>query len=156
MGEAQQVVKISTGVVVAAIFADKLRRTILAALGKNVPKDILIAEVAKLNQELYKKIVEEMKTDKRDPIQITLNAIYDKQLNKLEFRDIAIERFLPESKVTSAIESANRELNALKEEIEKLKSQYESEIQNYRKQIERLKEFINNLAKEISSFLQTI
>lgn len=156
MSETQQTIRISTGVVVAAIFADKLRRTILAALGKSVPRDLLIAETAKLNQELYKKIVEEMKADKRDPIQIVLNAVYDRQSNKLEFKDITIERFIPESKLASSLENANKEINNLKEEIEKLKSKYESELENYKKQNEKLKGFINNLMKEINEFMQTI
>jgi len=64
MSESQQIFKLSTGVIFAAGYANKLRRVALAVLGNNVPRDIIINEISKLNQELYKEIVEKMKIEK--------------------------------------------------------------------------------------------
>ena len=47
--------ELSTGVIVAARFADKLRRVALVAFGKMVDKNVVLRDVAELNQELTRR-----------------------------------------------------------------------------------------------------
>jgi hypothetical protein len=69
--ESEQVtIELRTGVIPTAIYANKLRRIAFVLLSKHVPKDIIMRDITELNQELYHKLVEEMKLAKGDLIRI--------------------------------------------------------------------------------------
>ena len=110
--------QISTGVIIAARYADKLRRVALVALGKLIPKEVIIRDIAELNKELYHEIVEKRKLGKLDLIRITVTLHYDEQNQKLVFDEVKLSTFV---------------------DYEKCKEGYEKEIENLRKELESLK-----------------
>ena len=110
--------QISTGVIIAARYADKLRRVALVALGKLIPKEVIIRDIAELNKELYHEIVEKRKLGKLDLIRITVTLHYDEQNQKLVFDEVKLSTFV---------------------DYEKCKEDYEKEIENLRKELESLK-----------------
>jgi len=103
-------IELRTGVIPTAVYANKLRRIAFVLLSKYVPKDVIMRDVTELNQELYHKLVEEMKLAKGDLIRITLSATYDKSVNKLIFSNIKIDRYVPQSEVVASFESRIKEL----------------------------------------------
>jgi len=112
--------ELSTGIIVAARFADKLRRVALVAFGKMVDKNVVLRDVAELNQELYEEIVNKRKIGKLDVIRIIVDAEYDEKENKIKFSNIRIQHFVPED------ECASREdLGRLQKENEELRSKLE-------------------------------
>ena len=110
--------QISTGVIIAARYADKLRRVALVALGKLIPKEVIIRDIAELNKELYHEIVEKRKLGKLDLIRITVTLHYDEQNQKLVFDEVKLSTFV---------------------DYERCKEGYEKEIENLRKELESLK-----------------
>ena len=117
--------QISTGVIIAARYADKLRRVALVALGKYVPKDVVIRDVAELNKQLYHEIVEQRKLGKLDLIRVTVTLRYDEGEKRLVFEDVKIDTFVEESKCKEPYEKQIAELKgqleALAEENSRLK-----------------------------------
>ncbi|MGC9071910.1 MAG: DUF2258 domain-containing protein [Acidilobus sp.] len=109
--------QISTGVIIAARYADKLRRVALVALGKYVPKDVIIRDVAELNKELYHEIVEKRKLGKLDLIRVTVTLHYDESDKKLVFDDVKISVFVDEEKCREPYE---REVDELKQKLDEL------------------------------------
>lgn len=137
--------QLSTGVIIAARYADKLRRVALVALGKMVPKEVIIRDIAELNKELYHEIVEKRKLGKLDLVRITVTLRYDEQLQKLVFEDVKISTFIDEEKCRSMyegrIDELEKELGTLKKENEELKAENErlkAEIQQIKELVEKL------------------
>ena len=114
--------QISTGVIIAARYADKLRRVALVALGKLVPKEVIIRDIAELNKELYHEIVEKRKLGKLDLIRITVTLHYDEQNQKLVFDEVKLSTFVDYEKCK---ESYEKEIESLRKEVESLKSENE-------------------------------
>jgi len=78
--------ELRSGLVLAAGYADKLRRTIFAQLREQVKKDKELAKqvalyVGRLNRALYTLLVEELKVDKFDVVRITISYELD-EVNK--------------------------------------------------------------------------
>jgi hypothetical protein len=78
--------ELRSGLVFAAGYADKLRRTIFAQLREQVKKDKELAKqvalyVGRLNRALYTLLVEELKVDKFDVVRITISYELD-EVNK--------------------------------------------------------------------------
>lgn len=113
--------EISTGLIIAARYADKLRRVALVALSKMVPKDVIIKDVSELNKQLYDEIVNKMKIDKLSPIRITVEVSYDKDANKLTFSNLKIARYYTEEECKKQYENVIKENERLKKEIEEIK-----------------------------------
>ena len=113
--------ELSTGLIIAARYADKLRRVALVAFSKFVPKDVIIRDISELNKQLYSKIVEEMKLNKLDVIKITLEAEYDDENKKLNFSNIRIIRYLTEEQCEEKYKSIIEENEKIKKEISNLK-----------------------------------
>ena len=106
--------ELSTGVIRAARFADKIRRVVIAAFGRIAPLEVILRDVGELNKKLYNEIVEKRKYEKGDLIKIIIDARYDKEENRIVFGEPEIIRYIPET-----------ELVKLKEENEKLKGALE-------------------------------
>jgi Uncharacterized protein conserved in archaea len=115
--------ELSTGIIVAARFADKLRRVALVAFGKMVDKNVVLRDVAELNQELYEEIVNKRKIGKLDVIRITVDAEYDEKENKIKFSNIRIQHFVPEDECASKenLERLQKENEELRSKLEKIK-----------------------------------
>ncbi|WP_338601983.1 single- stranded DNA-binding family protein [Sulfolobus tengchongensis] len=117
--------ELSTGLIIAARYADKLRRVALVAFSKIAPKDVIIRDISELNKQLYTKIVEEMKLGKLDVIRIMVDAEYDEQRQKLVFTNVRIIRYLTEDQCTDKYKSLISENEQLKKEISELKKKLE-------------------------------
>jgi hypothetical protein len=113
--------ELSTGIIVAARFADKLRRVALVTLSKIAPKDLVIREVSELNKRLYKKIVEEMKLDKLDIIRITVEAEINVSEKRIIWSNLKIYRYYTEEQCESKLTKLREENERLKGELAQLR-----------------------------------
>jgi len=115
--------ELSTGIIVAARFADKLRRVALVAFGKMVDKNVVLRDVAELNKELYEEIVNKRKIGKLDVIRIIVDAEYDEKENRIKFSNIRIQHFVPEDECASRenLERLQKENEELRSKLEKIK-----------------------------------
>ncbi len=104
--------ELSTGLVIAGAYADKLRRTLFAQLRDYVKKNKEYArEIARaageINRLLYYILVEELKSDKGDVVRIRVKYSFDpeKISIKWHYDTLRIEYFkrYPEDKVQEAI-----------------------------------------------------
>ncbi|MGC8948923.1 MAG: DUF2258 domain-containing protein [Thermoprotei archaeon] len=118
--------ELSTGLIIAARFADKLRRVAIVALSKMVPKDVIIRDVSELNMKLHNEIVEKRKIGKLDIIKITVNGYYDQGSNKIIWEDYKILRYISEDeynkllKENEILRTENTQLKGKIEEIKKI------------------------------------
>jgi hypothetical protein len=112
--------ELSTGLIITARYADKLRRVALVAFGKIVDRDIIVRDVAELNKELYEEIVNKRKIGKLDVIRIVVDAEYDAKENKIKFSNVRIQHFVPEDQC-----APREDLERLKKENEELKAKLE-------------------------------
>ena len=115
--------ELSTGLIITARYADKLRRVALVAFGKMVDKDVIVRDVAELNKELYEEIVNKRKIGKLDVIRIMVDAEYDVKENKIKFSNVRIQHFVPEDQCASRedLERLKKENEELKAKLEKIK-----------------------------------
>jgi hypothetical protein len=115
--------ELSTGLIITARYADKLRRVALVAFGKIVDRDIIVRDVAELNKELYEEIVNKRKIGKLDVIRIVVDAEYDAKENKIKFSNVRIQHFVPEDQCASRedLERLKKENEELKAKLEKIK-----------------------------------
>ncbi|MCQ4345356.1 MAG: DUF2258 domain-containing protein [Sulfolobaceae archaeon] len=115
--------ELSTGIIIAARFADKLRRVALVAFGKMVDRNVVLRDVAELNQELYEEIVNKRKIGKLDVIRIIVDAEYDEKENRIKFSNIRIQHFVPEDECASRenLERLQKENEELRSKLEKIK-----------------------------------
>ncbi len=113
--------ELSTGLIIAARYADKLRRVALVAFSKIAPKDVIIRDVSELNKQLYEEIVNKRKIGKLEVIRITVEAYYDTQNNKLVFNNLRIIRYVPEDECENKYKPVIDENQKLKDELNKLK-----------------------------------
>ena len=129
--------ELSTGIIIAARFADKLRRVALVAFSKLVDKNVVLRDVAELNQQLYDEIVNKRKIDKLDVIRIMVDAEYDPKENKIKFSNIRIQHFVPEEKCEDYAKD-------LKEKVERL----EKENKNLRDALKAVLDTVKNAVEE--------
>lgn len=116
--------ELSTGLIIAARFADKLRRVAIVALSKMAPKDVIIRDVSELNMRLHNEIVEKRKIGKLDIIKITVNGYYDQASNKIVWEDYKISKYVSEdeyNKLLKENELLKAENKQLKDKIEEIK-----------------------------------
>ncbi|MFP3226993.1 MAG: DUF2258 domain-containing protein [Sulfolobaceae archaeon] len=128
-------IELSTGLIIAARYADKLRRVALVAFSKIAPKDVIIRDVSELNKQLYDKIVNEMKLDKLDVIRIMVDAEYDENENKLKFENLRIIRYYTED-----------ECNKKFEEIQQQLLQLQKQLEDYKNKIKQVESLLSSIA----------
>jgi hypothetical protein len=118
--------ELSTGLIIAARYADKLRRVALVTFSKLAPKDIVIRDVAELNKQLYDILVNQYKIGKLDVVRITVEAEYDDVEKKIKFDNIKINRYYTEEECRKIsepqIEELKNKINKLSQENEELKN----------------------------------
>ncbi len=114
------IVEIRTGVIIAARYADKLRRAAFAAFKNMVKQEEILRAVADLNRSLYEKLIK-MGVGKLDIIRISVEARV--QDGKLIFGEPSIEWFVPAER-TAELEAQLKEcrntLQELRQKIEDL------------------------------------
>ena len=73
--------RLSTGLVIAGAYADKVRRTLFAQTRQyNIDGSEVIRASAGLNRFLYKIIVEKLRTEKRDVVRIKIDYDIEKKV----------------------------------------------------------------------------
>lgn len=117
--------ELSTGLVIAGAYADKLRRTLFAQLrdlvkqNKDFAKEVARAS-AEVNTLIYIVLVEKLKADKGDVVRIRIQ--YDVEDNKIKwyYDTLRIEYFkrVPDEQVTKIVEET------VKEKAEEIRRQY--------------------------------
>ncbi|MEM2850086.1 MAG: DUF2258 domain-containing protein [Candidatus Bathyarchaeia archaeon] len=135
-------VELRTGVIPVALYADKLRKVALAVFKNLAPREVILRDIAKLNQTLYGKLVEELKLGKGDFVRITIKAFYDKDKGELSFEESHIERLVFESDVKQIYEAKIKELEEVLRKVE-------AEREYYRKQLESLKKNLEEIIKTL-------
>jgi len=141
--------ELSTGLTIAARYADKLRRVAIVALGKIVPREVIIRDVSELNKQLYEEIVNKMKIDKLEVVRIAVDVFYDEKENKLRFENIRINRYYTEEKVKAFLKEWEDRLKTLDEENKKLKS----ELDMLQKEVNKFKETLSKVIQELQSLI---
>ena len=109
--------ELRTGVVVAARFADKLRRTAFAVFGRVLPKEEIVRTTAELNRKIFEKLTA-MGVGKLNLVRITVEATVEG--NKLVFGEPKIEWFLPHTEVEKRLQECEKRVNEMKQKIELL------------------------------------
>jgi hypothetical protein len=142
---------LKTAAIPTAIFADRLRKLALVII-KDVPRDVILRDIAEFNKHLYTYLSEELKLSKSDLIRITVDVSYDKEQNKLIFSRPKIDRYVPEGEIKAfyekIIEEYKKQVAELNSKIEQIKKEYEEEISNLKKDKENLKVYYENKLKE--------
>jgi len=119
--------QLSSGLVIAGAYADKVRRTLFAQLKDSIRKgEVTAQEVARaageLNRILYHILVEELKTDKGDVVRVRISYDIEDGKIKWDYDSLRLEVFrrVPEEEISKAI----REITAKVEEVLKRAVQY--------------------------------
>jgi len=109
--------ELRTGVVVAARFADKLRRTAFAAFGRVLPKEEIVRTTAELNKKIFEKLIA-MGVGKLDLVRITVEAAVEGI--KLVFSEPKIEWFILHADVEKRLQECEKRMSEMKQKIELL------------------------------------
>ncbi len=139
--------ELSTGLTIAARYADKLRRVAMVSLGKVVPREIIIRDVAELNRLLYDELVNKMKVDKLDVIRIVVDVYYDERERKLKFENLRVNRYYTEERVKAILDENEAKIRTLEEENSRLKQ----EINSLQNELKRIKETLGKIAAELEA-----
>ncbi|ABP95208.1 MULTISPECIES: DUF2258 domain-containing protein [Metallosphaera] len=116
--------ELSTGIIIAARFADKLRRVALVSLSRIVDREIIIRDISELNKELFNKLTE-MKIGKLDLVKIVVEARYNREEKKLHFENVKITRYYTEEQCRAMNSTLSEENEKLRKELEKIKATLE-------------------------------
>ncbi|KUO94271.1 MAG: hypothetical protein AT717_06500 [Vulcanisaeta sp. CIS_19] len=111
-------VELRTGIIVAARFADKLRRAAFAAFSKTVPEDVILRDIAELNKSIYDEMTRK-NIDKLALVRISVVVTYDQKNNKLNFSNMKIERLYTEDEVDKIV---REKCGELEQKLERIKS----------------------------------
>jgi len=109
--------EIRTGVVIAARFADKLRRTAFAVFGGVVPKEEIVKATSELNKKIYERLVS-MGVGKLDIVRISVEASVEG--GRLIFGEPKIEWFVPHTEVEKRVKECEEKFAEIKQKIENL------------------------------------
>ncbi|MCI4464891.1 MAG: DUF2258 domain-containing protein [Thermoproteus sp.] len=113
-------VEIRTGVIIAARYADKLRRAVFAAFRNAVKQEEILRAVAELNRSIYDRLIK-MGVGKLDIVRITVEARVDG--GKLTFGEPAIEWFISSEKAAelqSQLADCRKRLAELRQRLEEI------------------------------------
>ncbi|MGC9051042.1 single- stranded DNA-binding family protein [Pyrobaculum sp.] len=109
--------EIRSGVVVAARFADKLRRTAFAVFGGIVPREEIVRATSELNKKIYEALIS-MGVGKLDIVRITVEAAVEG--GRLIFGEPKIEWFVPHSEMQKRLEECEKRFAEIRKRIESL------------------------------------
>ncbi|MCI2414516.1 MAG: DUF2258 domain-containing protein [Candidatus Aramenus sp.] len=114
--------ELSTGLIIAARYADKLRRVALVALSKIAPRDVIIRDISELNKKLFDEITQK-NIGKLDVIRLVVVAEYEPEEKKIKFENVQIQRFYTEEQCKKMQEDVVKENQRLKEELDSVKKE---------------------------------
>ena len=109
--------ELRTGIVMAARFADKLRRTAFAVFGGIVPRGEILRAAAELNKKIFEKLIA-MGVGKLDLVRITVEAAVEG--SKLVFSEPKIEWFILHADVEKRLQECEKRMSEMKQKIELL------------------------------------
>lgn len=101
----------------AAIFADKLRRTAFAVFGGIVPREEIVKAASELNKKIYEILIS-MGVGKLDTVRIAVEAAVEGE--KLIFGEPKIEWFVPHSEMQKRLEECEKRFTEIRKRIESL------------------------------------
>ena len=139
---------IRTRVVKATGYANLVRRAAFAVFKGKVDPKIVARDVAFLNKTIFEELIKRG-IDKDDYIRISVVGEYDDKEKAIKWRDLNIERFIPDTQLkdlTEKIKELEDQVKKLKKENESLKKRVAGE------DIAKLKEENENLRKEIEAY----
>jgi len=139
---------IRTRVVKATGYANLVRRAAFAVFKGKVDPKIVARDVAFLNKTIFEELVKRG-IDKDDYIRISVVGEYDDKEKAIKWRDLNIERFIPDTQLKDLMEKVK--------ELEELMKKLKEENESLRKRamgedIAKLKEENENLKKEIEAY----
>jgi len=112
-------VTLSTGLIIAGAYADKLRRTLFAQLSERVKSgEIDSKEVARaaaeVNQLLFNILVEDLKIDKGDVVRVRVDYNVEDGMIKWDLNTLSLEVFkrISDEEINSVIKKRVGELSA--------------------------------------------
>lgn len=118
-------VQLTTGTIIAARYALKLRRVALAIFkAHGVPASVVVRDVSELNKQLYEELINKRGIGKLDVIRITVDAEYSAQEGRIRFSNVRVVRYVPEENCLSTSEM-QKKLSELQEENRKLREMLE-------------------------------
>jgi len=139
---------IRTRVVKATGYANLVRRAAFAVFKGKVDPKIVARDVAFLNKTIFEELVKRG-IDKDDYIRISVVGEYDDKEKVIKWRDLNIERFIPDSQLKDFMEK----IKELEDQVKKLKKENESLKKRVTgEDIIKLKEENENLRKEIEAY----
>lgn len=141
--------ELSTGLIIAARYADKLRRVALVAFSKMVPKDIILRDIAELNKQLYDLLVNQMKVDKLDVVRIVVDAEYDEQNQKINFTNVRIIRYYTEEQCNKKSEEIAKQVEEYKKKYDEISKQLEDlrhQLEDYKQKIKTVEELLKSIS----------
>jgi hypothetical protein len=109
--------ELRTGIVIAARFADKLRRTAFAVFGGVVPREEILRATAELNKKIFERLIS-MGVGKLDLVRITVEATVEG--NKLVFGEPKIEWFISHTEVERRLQECEKRISEAKQKIESI------------------------------------
>ncbi|MGC8569268.1 MAG: DUF2258 domain-containing protein [Nitrososphaeria archaeon] len=115
--------RISTGLVIAAGYANKLRRVALVSMSKQVPKDVIIRDISEFNKRLFEELISTKRIDKLDIIRLNVTVEYDPAANRLNFKEYKLIRYVPEERCGQV---SQEDIQKLREENERLRAEISS------------------------------
>lgn len=122
--------KLSSGLVIAGAYADKVRRTLFAQLRDMIKREEIESKevaraAAELNRLLYELFVNKLKLDKGDVVRVRVDYEVEEGVIKWNLETLEVEAFrrIPEEEVKSALS----EVVSRAEEIAEAEVEYEVE-----------------------------
>ena len=106
--------EINTGTIIAARFADKIRKSAFAIFKNKVSTEEIVRSVAEANMMLYEKMTS-AGIGKLDVVRITIEATVEN--GKIVFSEPKIERFVPYSEVEKIKEECEKKLSEFKNKL---------------------------------------
>ncbi len=132
---------LSTGLIIAGAYADKVRRTLFAQLKDKIKNnEITPQEVARaageLNRIIYEALVYKLKIDKGDVVRIRINYEVEDGKIKWDYSSLTIEAFRrePDEKVEKIVKESIKEI--LEKEKEEIEKPVEEKKEEERKELE--------------------
>jgi hypothetical protein len=142
--------ELSSGLIIAGAYADKIRRTLFAQLrdlvkqDKNVAREIARA-TAELNIVLYRILVDELKVDKGDVVRVRINYTYDAGSKRINwnYKSLKLEAFkrIPDEQVTRTVNDViTNKLSKILEEFKLAPSKAEEAVKSFEVSEEKTEE----------------
>ena len=105
---------LSSGLVIAGAFADKIRRTLFAQAKNEVDSQEVVRASAELNRLLYSVLVEKLKIDKGDVVRIRVDYSVENGKINWHLESLHVEAFkrIPDEEVAKTVREAIQDVQS--------------------------------------------